>query len=98
MRLSRKLQKLFSRDLPAGLAEHVTRSRYPFNARRPLVGLDRTWFEQLRERYPYRPGSPRINRFEDEISSLLTGSHPTLPPPGFFFFLGVGVGVGRLGV
>jgi hypothetical protein len=37
-------------------------------------------------------------RNEDQISSLLTGTQPTLPPPGFLFFLGVGVGVGRLGV
>jgi SAM-dependent methyltransferase len=65
MRLSRKLRKLFSRDLPASLLEHVTRWRHPVNARYLLVGLDRTQFEQLRERYPYRPGSPRINRFED---------------------------------
>jgi len=67
MRPSRKLQKLFSRDLPASLAEHVTRSRHPVNARRLLVGLDRTRFEQLRERYSYRPGEPRINRFEDVV-------------------------------
>jgi SAM-dependent methyltransferase len=65
MRLSRKLRKLFSPDLPASLAEHFARWTHPVRTRRILASLDQIQFEKLREKYPYRPCSPRINRFED---------------------------------
>ena len=65
MRFSRKLQKVFSRELFASAAEHLSRWTHPVNKRRILDDIDWVQFERLRERFPYRPGSPRINRFED---------------------------------
>src|SRR5439155_413418 len=44
-----------------------SRGTHPVNKRRILETLDRAQFEKLREQYPYRPGSPRINRFEDVV-------------------------------
>jgi SAM-dependent methyltransferase len=67
MKLSRKLQKLLSTDFFASAFEHLSRGAHPVNKRRILETLDRTQFEKLREQYPYRPGSPRINRFEDVV-------------------------------
>ena len=65
MRLSRKFQKLFSRD--AG--------RKPLGKRLPLDSsgelapdswqIDQTELENLRERYPYRPNARKINAYED---------------------------------
>jgi SAM-dependent methyltransferase len=65
MRFSRKLEKLFSLELLQSISEHASRWTHPVNARRILATLDRTEFEKLRERYPYRSNSARINRFED---------------------------------
>ena len=65
MRFSRKLQKLLSTELFASAFEHLSRSTHPVNKRRILDTLDRAQFEKLREQYPYRSGSPQINRFED---------------------------------
>src|SRR6516164_1498552 len=65
MRFSRKLRKVFSRDLFASAFEHFVRATHPVNKRRILDDIDRLQFENLREKYAYRPGSPRINRFED---------------------------------
>ncbi|HWY52722.1 MAG TPA: hypothetical protein VNW72_14690 [Chthoniobacterales bacterium] len=67
MRFSRKLQKLLSPELFASAFEHLSRLTHPVNKQRILQTLDRTQFEKLREQYPYRPGSPRINRFEDVV-------------------------------
>src|SRR5260370_27320 len=67
MRFSRKLQKLLSPDLFASAFEHLSRRTHPVNRRPILDTLDRAQFEKLREQYPYRPGSPRINRFEDVV-------------------------------
>src|SRR5204862_4073935 len=67
MKLSRKLQKLLSTDFFASAFEHLSRGTHPVNKRRILETLDRAQFEKLREQYPYRPGSPRINRFEDVV-------------------------------
>src|SRR5256886_5187885 len=67
MRFSRKLQKLLSTELFASAFEHLSRLPHPFNKQRILKTLDRAEFDKLREQYPYRPGSPRINRFEDVI-------------------------------
>ena len=67
MRFSRKLQKLFSPELFASASEHLSRLAHPVNKRRILSTLDRDQFEKLRDQYPYRPGSPRINRFEDVV-------------------------------
>lgn len=65
MRFSLKLRKLFSPELFASAYEHFSRATHPVNRRRILDTLDRGQFEKLRDQYPYRPGSPRINRFED---------------------------------
>jgi len=65
MRFSRKLQKLFSRDALASASEHLSRLTHPVNRRRILDGIDWLQFNDLRHKYPYRPGSPQINRFED---------------------------------
>src|SRR5579864_1132375 len=67
MRFSRKLQKLFSTDIFASAIEHVTRATHPVNKRRILQTLAPAQFEKLRAQIPYRPGSPRINRFEDVV-------------------------------
>src|SRR5260370_290748 len=67
MRFSRKLQKLLSPDLFASASEHLSRLTHPVNRRRILDTLDRVEFENLRDKYPYRPGLPRINRFEDVV-------------------------------
>jgi SAM-dependent methyltransferase len=65
MRFSRKLGKLFSPELFASACEHFSRLTHPVNKRQILATLDTEQFEKLRGQYPYRPGSPRINRFED---------------------------------
>jgi SAM-dependent methyltransferase len=67
MRFSRKLQKLLSADSFASAFEHLSRLTHPVNKQRILKTLDRAEFDKLREQHPYRPGSPRINRFEDVV-------------------------------
>jgi SAM-dependent methyltransferase len=67
MRFSRKLRKLFSRDAVASASEHLSRLTHPVNKRRILDDIDWIQFRDLRHRYPYRPGSPQINRFEDIV-------------------------------
>lgn len=65
VRLSRKVQKLFSCDAGQSLWEHVRRSTHPVSAWRILATIDRTALERLRERYPYRPHARKINAYED---------------------------------
>jgi len=65
MKLSHKLQKLFSREAFESLREHASRWMHPVNSDRILATIDRAEFSKLRERYPYKETSPRINRFED---------------------------------
>jgi SAM-dependent methyltransferase len=65
VRLSRKFQKLFSRDALESLWENVCRGTHPVNSRQILAGIDRTELENLRERYPYRPNARKINAYED---------------------------------
>jgi SAM-dependent methyltransferase len=65
VRLSRKFQKLFSRDAAESLWENTCRWTHPVNSRRILAGIDRTELENLRERYPYRPDARKINAYED---------------------------------
>lgn len=65
MRLSQKLQKLFSVDARQSLWEHLSRSTHPVSARRILGTIDRTELQKLREQYPYRPNSRRINAYDD---------------------------------
>jgi SAM-dependent methyltransferase len=65
MKLSHKLQKLFSREAFESLREHAGRWRHPVDTAPLLATIDRAKFSKLRERYPYKETSPRINRFED---------------------------------
>src|SRR6476661_1418687 len=67
MRFSRKLQKLLSPDSFASAVEHPSRATHPVNKRRILDDIDWLQFKNLRHQYPYRPGSPQINRFEDVV-------------------------------
>jgi len=67
MRFSRKLQKLLSPELFASAFEHLSRLTHPVNKRRLLDNIDWLQFKSLRHQYPYRPGSPQINRFEDIV-------------------------------
>jgi SAM-dependent methyltransferase len=65
MKLSRKLQKLFSPEALESVYEHVSRSTHPVGARRILATLNRTEVAKLRERYPSGLNFPKINRFAD---------------------------------
>ena len=65
MRLSRKIQKLFSLDAVQSLWEHICRWSHPVNARRILATIDQAELERLRKHYPYRPNARRINAYED---------------------------------
>ncbi|HEX4638720.1 MAG TPA: methyltransferase domain-containing protein [Chthoniobacterales bacterium] len=67
MRFSRKLRKLFSRELFASASEHLSRALHPVNKSEILADIDWLQFKDLRNHYPYRPGSPQINRFEDIV-------------------------------
>lgn len=67
MTFSRKLQKLFSPDLFASAWEHLSRAFHPVNRRPILDKIDWRQFRDLRDKFPYRPGSPQINRFEDIV-------------------------------
>ena len=65
MKLSHKIQKLFSREALESLREHAGRWTHPVNSNRILATIDRSKFATLRQRFPYKETSPRINRFED---------------------------------
>jgi SAM-dependent methyltransferase len=65
MKFSRKIKKLFSFELLQSISEHASRWVHPVSARRVLATLDLAEFEKLRERYPYRSKSAKINRFEN---------------------------------
>ena len=67
MRFSRKLRKLFSTELLQSAFEHFSRATHPVNKRRILDDIDWLQFKDLRHKYPCRPGSPQINRFEDVL-------------------------------
>ena len=67
MRFSRKLQKLFSGEIFASAWEHLSRLTHPVNKSCLLDDIDWLQFKDLRHKYPYPPGSPQINRFEDVV-------------------------------
>src|SRR5689334_2256464 len=67
MRFSQKLRKLFSGDAIASASEHFSRLTHPVNKERLLDEIDWLQFKDLRHKFPYRPGSPQINRFEDIV-------------------------------
>jgi SAM-dependent methyltransferase len=65
VRLSRKLEKLFSLDALESLWEHICRWTHPVSARRILATIDQAELARLRKHYPYRPNARRINAYED---------------------------------
>jgi SAM-dependent methyltransferase len=65
VRLSRKLEKLFSLDAAQSLWEHICRSTHPVSARRVLATIDQAELERLRKHAPYRPNARKINAYED---------------------------------
>jgi SAM-dependent methyltransferase len=65
VRVSHKIQKLFSADALRSLWEHLVRWTHPVSAARILHTIDQRKLDELRQRYPRRPDSPKINSFED---------------------------------
>jgi len=65
VRLSRKIEKLFSFELLESFWEHACRWTHPVNIRQILATIDQAEFASLRERCPYRPNARKINRYED---------------------------------
>lgn len=65
MKLSRKLQKLFTAEAVRSLREHALRWAHPIDARPLLERLDPAAWARLRERFPHRADAPKINRFVD---------------------------------
>ncbi len=65
VRISDKIQKLLSPKAWQSLWEHLVRTTHPVDADRILATIDQKAMKQLRERFPRRPDSPPINRFED---------------------------------
>ncbi len=63
MKLGRKLQKLFTREAYDSFTEHIRRRTHPVPVRPLLSRLDQGKWRELKERYPHRPGAPKINRF-----------------------------------
>ena len=65
MRFTHKIRKLFSVDALNSAWEHASRALHPVNTRKILRTVDREQMSRLREKYPYKETSLRINRFED---------------------------------
>ena len=65
VRLSRKIDKLFSAELFQSAWEHACRWTHPISARKILGTIDRAKLAKLAEFYPPRPGSRKINAYED---------------------------------
>src|ERR1051325_1238976 len=65
VRLSRKIDKLFSRELLPSVWEHICRWTHPVSPRKILATIDRHKLAALPERYPARAGARKINAYED---------------------------------
>jgi SAM-dependent methyltransferase len=65
VRLSRKIEKLFSVDALRSLWEHACRWTHPVNADKILATIDRDALARLRERYPQRENARKINAYEN---------------------------------
>ena len=65
MNFARKVQKLFTAEALESLWDHAKRWTHPVDSQKILSGIDRKAWDDLRARYPQRPGAPRINRFSD---------------------------------
>jgi SAM-dependent methyltransferase len=63
MKLSHKVQKLFSRESAESVAEHVSRWTHPVNSRQILNTLDPNAVVDLEKRYPRGAQYPKINRW-----------------------------------
>jgi SAM-dependent methyltransferase len=64
VRLSRKIQKLFSKDAIASFWEHAGRLTHPVNAQKILAKIDIDELASLRAQFPHGKAD-KINRFED---------------------------------
>ena len=103
MRLSRKFQKLFTRDAAESLWEHACRWTHPVSGGRILATIDRPELAKLREHYPYRSNARKINAYEDadywvgvnvkRVQDLWLDRSPPLQildlgcGPGYFLYL-----------
>ncbi|MEP7014855.1 MAG: methyltransferase domain-containing protein [Verrucomicrobiota bacterium] len=65
VRLSRKIQKLFSPEIFASLWENAGRWIHPVNAKRILGSIDKDELARLREKYPHRRDARKINAYEN---------------------------------
>lgn len=65
VRVSHKFKKLFSIDALDSLSEHMARWTHPVSTGPILATIDQSALDALREKYPRRAESPKINRFED---------------------------------
>ncbi|HEY4283529.1 MAG TPA: hypothetical protein VGM62_10740 [Chthoniobacterales bacterium] len=65
VRVSHKIEKLFSIDSAKSLWQQMQRLTHPISARRILATIDQGALDDLRKKYPRRAESPKINRFED---------------------------------
>lgn len=65
VRVSHKIRKLFSADALNSLSEHMARWTHPVSAAEILATIDQGALDRIREKYPRRSDSPKINRFED---------------------------------
>ena len=65
VRISHKIRKLFSIEAWLSLWEHLLRFARPVNIQRILATIDREKMNRLRENYPHRPISAKVNRFEN---------------------------------
>ena len=65
MRLSRKIDKLFSTELWESGWEHLCRWTHPVSAEKILAGIDRAELARIAQRNPPRSGARKINAYED---------------------------------
>ena len=65
MRVSRKIQKLFSSEIFASAWENAARWTHPVNAEQILATIDRNHLARLREQSPHRRDARMINAFEN---------------------------------
>jgi SAM-dependent methyltransferase len=103
VRVSQKIQKLFTRDAAESLWEHACRWTHRVSSQRILATIDKAELVRLREDYPYRPNARKINAYEDanywvgvnvkRIQDLWLDRSPPLEildlgcGPGYFLYL-----------
>jgi SAM-dependent methyltransferase len=67
VRFSRKIDKLFSRELLPSVWEHLCRWTHPISTRKILATIDHDKLTALPEHYPARAGARKINAYEDAV-------------------------------